>query len=811
MSKIKINKTSVETRLAIERRSAAMLPDRPTLEGLKPWDIKRALFEAIISGKGASLMGELDRIVDEFNEVIDLLSIKSGSLTVSASSWTGEEMPRAAVRVQGISLSGFVMFLSPADDETKRQAERSRVSVEIDKTSNGGWYADVVLTCDERPSSSLNFRYHVLPTESEEDAIAALVGVDAYGSTEGVDEEAVKALISEEVPEWARAQQKPEYTAEEVKARPDTWTPTAAEIGARPSTWMPTADEVGARPNTWTPTAGEVGADPAETAAGKVKDHNEDEGSHVDIRLDVTTLRTMLQTVIGTDTGKSMRAVAALVVAEIVGDASDSFDTLEEIAAWIEAHPNDVAAMVKRITDLETAMGGKVSKTDIINTLDSTALDKPLSAAMGAKLNAMLSEMSDELDSKATPVQVAKAISDALAGYALKDHNHDGVYAKPSDIPTVPQTLPNPYSLSLLGKTYNGASAVSLTVEEIMEAIKTASGGVLAWIGADNNIYLSGTLSAGNYKAYYEVQNPDGTKSLVEIGDLILGDEAPETKTYTITWANYDGTVLETDAVTEGEIPAYDGATPTKPADDQYTYTFREWNPTVVAATANATYTAVYNQTAIAVETYTVTFVADGATVATVTYEKGATSVTAPAVPEKTGYTGAWESYSLNNTNITVNAVYTAIEVEPAGPKNFAKPHTTNKTDWSIWCNDARFGSDGGYRALTGNVVTNYIDMEVGDIIRFTGLNVSTTDDSMNQGMAFYKGDQTKLSATYLLWYMDQGYLNVTVKDGVYEVDTANLVNHETANASQYFRISGSLTGTVDDVVINVKHNGAWL
>ena len=582
----KINKTPPETRAAIERRSAAMLPDRPTLEGLKPWDIKRALFEAIISGKGASLMGELDRIVDEANEALDKMRIRRGSLTVSASSWTGEEMPRATERVKDIiGLSGFVMFLYPADDETKHQAERSRVSVEIDKTSNGGWYADVVLACEERPSAPLNFKYQVFPTESEEDAIVALVGVDAYGSPEGVDEEAVKALISEEVPEWARAKQKPGYTPEEVKARP--------------ATWMPSAEEIGARPNTWTPTATEVGADSAGTAAAKVRNHNEDSGSHTDIRLDITTLRTMLQTVIGTDTGKSMRAVAALVVAEIVGDASDSFDTLEEIAAWIEAHPNDVAAMVKRITELETAMGGKVSKTDIINTLDSTALDKPLSAAMGAKLNTLLAEMSDELDSKATPEQVTKAISDALAGYALKDHNHDGAYAKPSDIPTVPQTLPNPYALTILGKTYNGSSVVSLTVDELIEAIKTASGGVIAWIGDDNNIYLAGNLTDGTYKAYYEV---DG--NYIEIGELTKGEEEtpepePDPVTYTIKWLNYDGSVLKTDTVTEGVTPTYDGATPTRAADSEYTYTFSGWDKTVVAAVAAATYTAVYEQTAI--------------------------------------------------------------------------------------------------------------------------------------------------------------------------------------------------------------------
>ena len=58
---------------------------------------------------------------------------------------------------------------------------------------------------------------------------------------------------------------------------------------------------------------------------------------------------------------------------------------------------------------------------------------------------------------------------------------------------------------------------------------------------------------------------------------------------------------------------------------------------------------------------YTVTFVADGETVGTVTYIEGAESITEPEVPAKEHYTGAWEAYELNG-NVTVNAVYTATE-----------------------------------------------------------------------------------------------------------------------------------------------------
>ena len=60
--------------------------------------------------------------------------------------------------------------------------------------------------------------------------------------------------------------------------------------------------------------------------------------------------------------------------------------------------------------------------------------------------------------------------------------------------------------------------------------------------------------------------------------------------------------------------------------------------------------------------TYTVTFVADGVTVATVTYKAVAPSIEEPTVPAKEGYTGAWADYDLSQGgDITVNAVYTKI------------------------------------------------------------------------------------------------------------------------------------------------------
>lgn len=80
--------------------------------------------------------------------------------------------------------------------------------------------------------------------------------------------------------------------------------------------------------------------------------------------------------------------------------------------------------------------------------------------------------------------------------------------------------------------------------------------------------------------------------------------------TYTITWLNDDGSIIDTTPVDHGTVPTH--AEASKKANAQYTYTFAGWTPEVVAATEDTTYTATYTET---INQYTLTGVIDHGTV----------------------------------------------------------------------------------------------------------------------------------------------------------------------------------------------------
>lgn len=83
----------------------------------------------------------------------------------------------------------------------------------------------------------------------------------------------------------------------------------------------------------------------------------------IDSKADASALEEVagkVNTLIGDDSGKSVRAIAnEELAAKLIGEnAKESLNTLEEIAAWIQDHPDDAAAM-------NAAIATKADKADL--------------------------------------------------------------------------------------------------------------------------------------------------------------------------------------------------------------------------------------------------------------------------------------------------------------------------------------------------------------------------------------------------------------------------------------------------------------
>ena len=133
-----------------------------------------------------------------------------------------------------------------------------------------------------------------------------------------------------------------------------------------------------------------------------------------------------------------------------------------------------------------------------------------------------------------------------------------------------------------------------------------------------------------------------GAISSLTPNEKTSSEETPYTVTYVA-----DGVTVGTDTYTTTDTTVL---VPRVPQKEHYTGAWEDVALNGGDKTVNAVYTPIE---------YTVTYVADGVTVDETSYTVEDAAVTAPNVPTKAWYVGEWEDVALNGGNKTVNAVWT--------------------------------------------------------------------------------------------------------------------------------------------------------
>ena len=180
-----------------------------------------------------------------------------------------------------------------------------------------------------------------------------------------------------------------------------------------------------------------------------------------------------------------------------------------------------------------------------------------------------------------------------------------------------------------------------------------------------NYLYENGSTAAPSYTARvnygdtYSVTSPNvqGHSPSRQIVSGTMGatnmsvDVVYSANTYTVTFKDWNGTVLKTQQVQYGGA-ATAPANPTRAG-----YTFTGWDKAFTNVTANLVVTAQYS-----INTYTVTFKDWNGTVLKTQQVQYGGAATAPANPTRTGYT--FTGWDKAFTNVTANLVVTAQYVQ---------------------------------------------------------------------------------------------------------------------------------------------------
>lgn len=313
---------------------------------------------------------------------------------------------------------------------------------------------------------------------------------DGYAKTEAIPTKP-EDIGAQPEGNYALKSEIPSVPVQSVNGKTGTVQLGAADVGARPDDWMPTAAQVGALPSTYKPpdqTAQQVGADPAGTAASAVSGHNTNTDAHNDLRLELKAISDKLNAFFDSD--------------------DQTLDELSEIVAYIKSNK----------TLIDSITTSKVNVADIINNLTTNVANKPLSAAQGVALKALIAAIT-------VPTKLSQLTNDKgfITGYTETD-------------PTVPswakQAQKPSYNASEIHVDTNGF--VDPVDKETVEAILTNLFNDHADL-AETVATMMTTYVETSRKINGKALNDDITLSASDVGAV------PTTQSITVTGVDADG------------------------------------------------------------------------------------------------------------------------------------------------------------------------------------------------------------------------------------------------------------------------------
>lgn len=155
--------------------------------------------------------------------------------------------------------------------------------------------------------------------------------------------------------------------------------------------------------------------------AGKSEVAYDDLAAALKTLIDGKAEGSVVTTLVGEDTGKSVRAISAEEVAKIVAGADENYDTLKEIADWIMSDTTGATKKANDITRLDAILDG-IGDTTASEYATVVAYVEAMIAALGIADYAKTADVNAELAKKVDKVEGSRLMTNAeatkLAGIA---------------------------------------------------------------------------------------------------------------------------------------------------------------------------------------------------------------------------------------------------------------------------------------------------------------------------------------------------------------------------------------------------------